>query len=111
MEEVLPNALMIGVDYELFWELNPKTLAPFIKAFSLKQKYDDTVAWQHGYYVLSAIACSFGKNKKYPDAPVFSKEVINEDSEKRAQILKQRFMKHAQLLNSKFGKDDTNNAI
>ncbi|MFA0815833.1 MAG: hypothetical protein ACC608_08570 [Anaerofustis sp.] len=33
----LPQALVIGVSYDLFWTLNPKTLEPFIEAFKQKQ--------------------------------------------------------------------------
>ena len=106
MEEVLPNALMIGVDYNLFWDLNPKTLSPFVKAFSLKQKYDDTIAWQHGYYVYCAIGSSFSKNNKYPKTPMFTAKPHEDTPEERMQLIKERFIRHAKMLNSKMGKED-----
>lgn len=67
--EMLPNALMIGVDYELFWTLNPKSLQPFIKAFDLKLEYDDLLAWKQGVYMKQAITSSFSKDGKYPAEP------------------------------------------
>jgi len=39
---------MIGVEYDLFWRLNPKSLTPFVKAFSMKAKYEDSLAWTMG---------------------------------------------------------------
>lgn len=60
---------MIGVDYDLFWTLNPKSLSPFIKAFELKQDYDDEFSWRLGTYIRMAIASSLSKDSKYPEKP------------------------------------------
>lgn len=100
--DTLPNALMIGVDYDLFWTLNPKSLAPFVKAFKLKQQYDDMVSWQSGSYIKMAITASFNKSFKYPnkpllgpkDAPVATNEVI-----------KEKFLRQMNLINRGFGKE------
>lgn len=94
---------MIGVDYDLFWTLNPKSLSPFIKAFDLKQKYDDTVAWQQGYYIRMAIASCFDKNAKYPSKPLGNKE---KDSEMDNEEIKRRFLAHANMINRQFGKEE-----
>lgn len=70
----LPQALTIGVGYELFWKLNPKKLKPFMVAF--KQKKDEEIAtinyttWLQGRYNADAINCNFSKNGKYPDKPI-----------------------------------------
>jgi hypothetical protein len=88
---------MIGVDYDLFWKLNPKSLEPFIKAFSLKQKYDDTVAWYSGMYVKMAIASSFNKNAKYPNIPMTSEKV---EQEMPQEVIKARFLKHVEAINA-----------
>lgn len=95
---------MIGVDYELFWTLNPKSLSAFIKAFSLKQKYDDAMAWQAGMYIKLAIASSLGKDNKYPKKPFLENE--SEQKPMSQEEIKRRFMIHAQLINSKFRKED-----
>jgi hypothetical protein len=89
---------MIGVDYDLFWKLNPKSLEPFIKAFSLKQKYDDTVAWYSGMYVKMAIASSFNKSAKYPSVPMTSEKV---EYEMPQEVIKSRFLKHMEAINAK----------
>ena len=60
---------MIGIQYELFWTLNPKTLNPFIKAFELKRQYDDEMAWISGNYIRMAIADSLSKKNLYPPRP------------------------------------------
>ena len=93
---------MIGVNYDLFWTLNPKSLSPFIKAFSLKQKYDDSIAWKHGLYVRMAIASSLGKNVKYPNKPFM------DDSTERVmtpQEIKERMLRQMKLVNSRFEKE------
>lgn len=94
---------MFGVDYDLFWRLNPKTLAPFIKAFSLRQKYDDTIAWQTGLYIRTAIASYFNKEVKYPTKP-FSMTTQSGKSEQ--EIMKERLLARMELINSRFGKEE-----
>lgn len=102
--ELLPNALMIGVDYDLFWTLNPRSLSPFVKAFDLKQKYDDGVAWQHGVYVQQAIASCLNKSSKYPTKPMMSKTTYREVPMSAEQI-KARVMAQMNVINSKLGKE------
>ena len=101
LEDILPNALMIGVDYELFWTLNPKSLAPFVKAFELKEKHSDTMAWLSGLYVRSAIVSAMNKDAKYPTHPI-SDNVKKRDltPEDRMNIIKDRFLANVELINS-----------
>jgi hypothetical protein len=101
VDDVLPNALLIGVDYDLFWTLNPKSLQPFHRAFILKQKYDDTVSWQLGNYIRIAIASSFNKSAKYPDRPATSMS----SGEATMEEIKERFLRKAKMINKSFGKE------
>lgn len=70
----LKQALTIGIDYKLFWELNPRRMKPFIEAFKAQQenKRDEInlAAWLNGFYVSKAIAANFSKNKKYLKKPI-----------------------------------------
>lgn len=93
----------MGVDYELFWTLNPKSLSPFVKAFSLKQEYNDTLAWQYGMYVRLAIGSSFSKDSKYPSKPLLTKKVA--DTTMSPEEIKARVMAKMNKLNSQFGKE------
>lgn len=101
----LPNALMMGVDYELFWTLNPKSLSPFIKAFSLKQKYDDATAWRNGLYIRLAVASCFNKSAKYPTKPM-SHNGEDENRPMTAEEIKSRMMATANRINSQLRKED-----
>lgn len=83
MENVLPLALLIGVDYDLFWRLNPKTLVPFHKAFFLKQQYDDTLAWSHGLYIRQAVSSVLSKTAKYPEKAMLVDRTSEESTEER----------------------------
>ncbi len=88
---------MIGVDYDLFWTLNPKSLSPFIKAFELKQKYDDAMAWRSGAYIKMAIASSLAKGNKYPTKP-FSDTGSREMT---PQEIKEKMMANAEIINAR----------
>ena len=93
---------MIGVEYDLFWTLNPRSLQPFVKAFELKQKYDDSVAWQQGVYIQLAIASVLNKSAKYPTKPMMAKTV---ERDMTAEEIKARVMSQMKVINSQFGKE------
>lgn len=93
---------MIGVDYDLFWTLNPKSLTPFVKAFELKQKYDDMMAWTNGLYIRMAIASSLGKEAKYPKSPLSSLET-KKKTNMSAEDIKAKMFRQMKIINSRFG--------
>jgi len=70
----LPQALTIGIPYETFLILNPRTIKPFVKAFNDKKEEEratiNYTAWLNGIYVSKAISACFSKNCKYPDKPI-----------------------------------------
>ena len=77
-EDFLPNALTIGVPYEVFWHLNPTKLKPFQTAFENKRKLRDEENWLiWGTYGMSALsvvlASAFSKNSqaKYVEKPMY----------------------------------------
>lgn len=84
----MPQALSIGVDYQLFWTLTPRKLEPFIKAAKLRidEKYKaiNYSAWLSGMYVRSAIASAFNKNAKYPEQPFGEEKKVNPADKFRA---------------------------
>lgn len=91
---------MMGVDYELFWTLNPMTLSPFIKAFDLIRKNQDTLAWQSGLYVRMAVASLLGKDE-YPKSPLLTKADVKEKPMSPEEI-KSRVMARMNIINSQF---------
>lgn len=80
----MPNALSIGVSYELFWHLTPKKLKTFEKAYRIKKRLKDEEMYMQGYYNMIAFevalsnfgACMFGgkPEAKYLDEPILFKE-------------------------------------
>ena len=102
-EDFLPNALTIGVSYELFWHLNPTKLKPFQIAFENKRRMRDEENWLYwGTYGMSALsvvmANAFSKNSKakYVEKPIYQqisnkKEELTE--EEKIEQTKQLFMK------------------
>lgn len=95
---------MMGVDYDLFWTLNPKSLSPFVRAFEMKRKYDDEMTWRQGVYIKMAIASAMDKGNKYPQKP-FSYE--NENRDMTPQQIKEKMMATAEIINNRLGKGDT----
>lgn len=75
IDEYLPNALLYGVPYELFWHLNPRKLEPFKMAYQKRLEIDNHNAWIQGQYIRLAIGSVLdGKKCKYPEEPLFAKE-------------------------------------
>ena len=70
--------MAIGVPYETFWSLNPKTLKPFFEAYQIRSKREaelkgseiDISAWSVGLYVRNAIVSAFEKSVQYPQKPI-----------------------------------------
>lgn len=100
---------MIGVGYDLFWTLNPKSLQPFIRAFELSQRNNDMLAWRSGMYIKLAIGSTISDKIKYPNHPfsVDNDIEINEEekSNKKMKKIKQTMMERMLVLNSRFKKD------
>ena len=97
---------MMGVNYDLFWTLNPKSLIPFVKAFDLKRKYDDSVAWTNGVYIQMAIASCFNKTQKYPKRPFLTEKPV-EQSVMSADEIKERMFAQMNKINKRFRKENT----
>ena len=100
----------MGVAYDLFWTLNPKSLSPFTEAFYLKQQYDDTVSWTQGLYIKMAIAGLIDSKVDYPKSPfsVVSKNKKEKVIMTQEDIIKDKFI-HAMIsINANFGKEAIN---
>jgi len=69
----LPNALAIGIDYKLFWHLNPTKLKPFREAYKIQTRLHreelEALAYGIGVYTARAVALIGGKSK-FPDKPL-----------------------------------------
>lgn len=87
---MLPNALLCGVSYELFWHLNPTKLKPFYKAFELKRKLEDEQAWMYwgnyGFSALETVFAHFGaglagksSQAKYIEKPRLAEIIENQN--------------------------------
>lgn len=103
---------MMGVNYDLFWTLNPKSLSPFIKAFSLKHEfdyeYDDRMAWLSGLYIRMAIASTLDKDSKYPEKPLSeTMKVVDKkvDENKMMNKIKQAMLERMAIVNQGFKKE------
>lgn len=108
-EVYLPNAIMLGVDYELFWQLSPSKLIPFVRAYEERKKdrlnEANFIAWISGVYVSHAVAAVLGEGSGYPERPI----TIFEDEksrDERKQKDAQAFGAYAAMFNKTYGKGD-----
>lgn len=105
LEEYLPYALQIGVDYYTFWILTPKKLKPFIKAFKEKEERElekaNFISWISGIYFTHSIATVMGEKHQYPDnpLPIFQSE---EEKEERREKEADLFGAYAAMFNKQF---------
>ena len=56
MDEYLPSALAIGVEYDTFWRLTPRLLKSFAKAHLIKTRDAELFAYLSGRYVFDAVS-------------------------------------------------------
>lgn len=95
----------MGVGYDLFWTLNPKSLTPFIKAFSLRQQYDDALSWTQGMYIKMAIGGLLDSKVEYPAQPFSTvKKIVRTDED----IIRDKFIHRMISINAAFGKEALN---
>ena len=88
----LPQALTIGVDYDLFWSLNPRKLQPFVKSFEMKQKmkteYINFQTWLQGIYFGKALVASLDKNQEYFKEPIDFQKIKEQKSQEELMAMK-----------------------
>lgn len=88
----MPNALTIGVPYELFWRLNPTKLKPFYTAFENKRKLRDEESWLYwGNYGLSALQTVMshfgaGLSGKKSDVEYIKKPIHRQENNKAEEL-------------------------
>ena len=100
----MPNAIAMGVSYELFWHLNPKKLKAFYDAEKIKRINFDTQMWFMGQYVKSAVGtavehCLAGRKaqSKYVEKPFLMQAEINQKAEAE-QLTEAEKQKQVELL-------------
>lgn len=96
---------MMGVDYDLFWTLNPSSLEPFIKAFKLRQEYIDTLSWSMGQYVQLAVASIMDSKVKYPEKPVSSTRQLSE--KEQIELFRMKMIERMRIVNQRFKESDS----
>ena len=88
----LPQALTIGVDYDLFWSLNPRKLQPFVNSFKMKQEikteYINYHTWLQGIYFGRALVAILDKNQEYFKEPIDFQKIKEQKSQEELMAMK-----------------------
>lgn len=96
----MPNALAVGVPYDLFKHLNPVKLEPFFEANRIKRRMADEDMWRMcGSYMLSALSVAIdrafsGRKSKaeYIKSPILSDDEERKDGFTEEELQQQREM-------------------
>ena len=96
----MPSAIKAGLTYKEAMHMTPKAIEMHIKAYTEREqekiKVSEYLSWLSGYYVVEAIACTFGKGR-YPKNPL-QENNNNENGEKpKSELQKQRELFAARL--------------
>lgn len=107
----MPEAIRIGIDYNDFWNLNPRILEMYRDRYDDQMKQMDYLAWRTGLYVMNSIVSAFDESVDYPETPISMQptQIENEDGEVES-IDKVRFMQWAKAYNKQHNLSSTESA-
>lgn len=93
----------MGVDEDRFWNMTPKSLDPYYKAFSIKAKREDEAMWMNGIYMSMAIGSVLSGEVDYPKRPLMAQQELDMDkellAERKMELIKQRMMEQMFVIN------------
>lgn len=83
--------LSIGGDYNTFWNLTPKTIQVFFRAFEDKRKRDLEMAWLQGLYFKQALqssvmVCGLADKNVVRNMPQYPKSPLEEEKEQNKEL-------------------------
>lgn len=75
--ELIPHAIAMGISYEEFWRLNPRSFTVIANGYKLKRKEEDTMMWLQGGYIFDGVSLALGNafKKKGQKAKEYFKEL------------------------------------
>lgn len=82
-DKMFENAIIFGMDYDLFWEADPQFFFVYANAYREKQKILDANNFAIGEYVLLALqqvasdALSKSHKQIYPKQPFLTKKEVS----------------------------------
>lgn len=94
--------MAMGVSESQFWEMNPRRLAPYVRADGLRFERENTVAWLCGAYVRDAIASCLCRGAKYPEKPVRVTPMSEREKEEAAEAERRKALAFFRQLEADF---------
>ena len=58
--ELVPQVMAMGVSYDEFWKLTPRSLKVIVAGYKLRRRVDDEKAWLLGNYIFDAVSIAMG---------------------------------------------------
>ncbi|MEZ3487319.1 MAG: hypothetical protein K1W22_12225 [Lachnospiraceae bacterium] len=100
----LPIALRYKIDYETFWNINPRIINIYQEEYRRRieeqQKLMDYEAWLRGQYQMASIGAALSKKCKYPALPFSMQE------EEKGLSDEEQFLLWADKFNHQFEESD-----
>jgi hypothetical protein len=92
----------MGVSESQFWKMNPRRLAPYVQADSIRFERQNTVAWLCGSYVRNAIASYFSRGAHYPEKPPRVTPMTEREKEAAAEAEREKALAFFRMLEADF---------
>ena len=97
--EFLPHCLAMGIGANEFWQLNVRTLRPYLLAENIKREERNYFAWLQGAYIYDAVGVVIGnafakkgsKRKEYLKKPVRITPLTVEEKRIKAEKERRKF--------------------
>ena len=108
--EWLPNALSMGIPENVFWNLDPMKIEPYIRAREIKDKRKVEEAnfqgWITGIYITHALSCVLSQTHRYPEKPI---ELFGDDLSEDERMNQEAtiFAAYAEEYNRRLRKENT----
>ena len=94
--------MAMGVSESQFWGMNPRRLAPYVRANGLRLERQNTVAWLTGAYVRDAIASCLCKGARYPEQPTRVTPMSEREKEEAAEAERRKALAFFRQLEASF---------
>jgi hypothetical protein len=92
----------MGVSESQFWEMNPRLLAPFVRAEQIRLERQNQIAWMTGGYIQRAIAASFSRSAEYPEKPIRITPMTEREKEEEAEYERRKAIEFFRKMEENF---------
>lgn len=98
--------MAMGVSESQFWNMNPRRLAPFVKADQIRLERQNYIAWITGAYIQRAIASCLSRQAEYPEKPERLTPMSEREKEVAAEMEREKAIAFFKSLEASFNRKE-----